>query len=209
MLDGLFPMQTPLEVELTVIGLFHINVEQIVSEHTVEDAIAENHIFVDNTTAEEYAACGGDPLNYLWAIFYVEDPADYVEDPAELDTVMQRARARDDINWEYFTLSVDESSYQSALEPLQSISTAFVDCGCSGGTGHGNPAVFGAADVAARTHPGNKAVLGTWNRQKTDLGAVCVGMHVDCGIGICAGSGGVCGERGRSGEYAAGSEYRK
>ena len=117
MLEGLFPMQTPFEVELTVIGLFHINVEQIVSEHTVEDAIVENHIFVDNTTAEEYAACGGDPLNYLWATFYVEDPA-------ELDTVMERARARDDINWEYFTLSVNESSYQSALEPLQSISTA-------------------------------------------------------------------------------------
>lgn len=72
MLDGLFPVQKPFEVELTVIGLFHINVEQIVSEHTMKDAIADNYIFVDNITAEEYAACGGNPLNYLWAIFYVE-----------------------------------------------------------------------------------------------------------------------------------------
>lgn len=45
-------------------------------------------------------------------------------DLAELDTVTERARARHDINWEFFTLSVDESSYQSALELLQSISTA-------------------------------------------------------------------------------------
>ncbi len=110
-LNGAWPMREPFDVELTVVGLFKINATQIVNEYTAEDEIAQNQLFIDNATAERYVQCMGNDLNYIQATFFVEDPA-------ELDTVMARARNTSDVAWEFFDLTVDETMYQSALEPL-------------------------------------------------------------------------------------------
>ena len=117
-------MQKPIEFDFEIVGLFHVNVNQVVGEYTPENEIYKNYIFADIHTAEEYSTGNVDtPNSFDWEPIYFGCTF-FVEDPAELDTVMERARAREDINWEFFTLSVDESSYQSALEPLQSINTA-------------------------------------------------------------------------------------
>lgn len=123
-LMGLFPMQKPIEFDFEIVGLFHVNVNQVVGEYTSENEIYKNYIYTDIHTAEEYSTGNVDtPNSFDWEPIYFGCTF-FVEDPAELDTVMERARAREDINWEFFTLSVDESSYQSALEPLQSMNTA-------------------------------------------------------------------------------------
>lgn len=103
--------------DLTVVGIFHVNARQIVTAYTHENELAGNHIFVDMQTVYETTDRLGYPRCYSAATFFVEDPA-------ELDAVMANAQAREDIPWEYFTLSIDDTEYQSAIQPLRTIQIA-------------------------------------------------------------------------------------
>lgn len=110
---------TPVEFapELTIVGIFHVNSPQIVTRFTYEQDLAENYAFLDSRSLYEYNAAAGTPNSFGDATFFVEDPA-------ELDAVMADAQAREDIPWEYFTLSIDDTEYQSAIQPLRTIQIA-------------------------------------------------------------------------------------
>ena len=45
----------------------------------------------------------------------------YVDNPDELETIIKRVKEREDIDWEGLTVEVNDSTYQSALSPLQTI----------------------------------------------------------------------------------------
>ena len=113
-LEGAFPEGVGYTCDLTVIGLFRVNAIQTVTSQTMESDIAENRIFIDANTADEYFRYTGEVLNFTNSTYFVEDPA-------ELDTVMERAQTRKDVEWKYFTLSYDDTAYRAAAEPLQTM----------------------------------------------------------------------------------------
>lgn len=116
-LEGVWSAWDGLEYDFTIVGLFHVNAAQVVTEHTAEDMIAQNQIFVDINSAKEWSAYAHEDFNLLDATFFVNDPA-------ELDTVIERVKDRDDIAWEYFSLKIDETDYRSAIAPLRKMNTA-------------------------------------------------------------------------------------
>ena len=108
------------EVELEIIGIFHANVTQVTNEYTLEWDIIQNYLFVDYQT--ELA---------LWELYdeingIVDYPLRmtvdfYVDNPDELETIIKRVKEREDIDWEGLTVEVNDSTYQLALSPLQTI----------------------------------------------------------------------------------------
>ncbi|MDO4175775.1 MAG: FtsX-like permease family protein, partial [Eubacteriales bacterium] len=105
------------ECDLTVVGIFHINATQIITNYTVEQDIAANQAFLDINTAYEYHEYGR--KNGVTDPFYFENATFFVEDPAELDTVMERVLERDDVDWDCLDIDYDETTYESAIKPLQ------------------------------------------------------------------------------------------
>ena len=108
------------KVDLEIIGIFHANVTQVTNEYTIEREIIQNYLFMDYTTAakmeevyNEFNEIAGYPLE---ATVYF-----YTENPDELEEVMERVRKIEDIDWEDLRLEVNDSTYQSALTPLQRI----------------------------------------------------------------------------------------
>ena len=108
------------EVELEIIGIFHANVTQVTNEYTLEWNIIQNYLFVDYQT--ELA---------LWELYdeingIVDYPLRmtvdfYVDNPDEIETIIKRVKEKEDIDWEGLTVEVNDSTYQSALSPLQTI----------------------------------------------------------------------------------------
>lgn len=105
--------------DLTVVGTFHVNAQQKIGPYDTEPNIAENKIFVDWHTVQEYVTQAGSVHNFLSATFFVNDPA-------EIDNIIAAERAREGIEWDFFDISVDESNYMSVAEPLHSMNTAII-----------------------------------------------------------------------------------
>ncbi|MDO4175836.1 MAG: FtsX-like permease family protein, partial [Eubacteriales bacterium] len=112
---GIIPQYDGFACELTVIGIFHINAMQIVTEYTFEDELAENQIFLDINTEEEFYAYAES------CMIAIDNATFFVEDPAELDTVMERVKECDAIDWQFFDMTYDQTTYESAIEPLQKL----------------------------------------------------------------------------------------
>ena len=108
------------EVDLEIIGIFHANVTQVTNEYTVEWEIIQNNMFVDYGTElklEELCHEINNQTDYpLSTVIYF-----YVENPDELEKMMERVREIEDIDWEGLKLEVNDTTYQSALTPLQRI----------------------------------------------------------------------------------------
>lgn len=103
--------------DLTIAGIYHVNAQQKIGPYDTEPNIAENKIFVDWHTVQEYVTQAGSVHNFLSATFFVDDPA-------EIDNIIAAERARDDIEWDFFDISVDESAYARVAEPLRTMQTA-------------------------------------------------------------------------------------
>ena len=119
-IDGGDPNTIFYEVDLEIIGIFHVNTTQIVSEYTVEPDIAENFMFADvNVTQEARRA-------YFEAVDLHKEPpyqkvTFFVKDPKDLDQVLEKVQNIEGIDWYYFVLRPDDTAYQSALKPLQNM----------------------------------------------------------------------------------------
>ena len=108
------------EVNLEIVGIYHVNTVQIVSEYTVEPDIAENFMFVDINTAQEARRA------YFEAVDLHKEPpyqavTFFVKDPKDLDQVLEKVQKIEGIDWYYFVLRPDETAYQSALKPLSNM----------------------------------------------------------------------------------------
>lgn len=111
---------SPYEVE--IVGLFHVNFEQDMSRWTAEPDILANCIFTDPGVrrwgmAEYKKHYGGQPVVdeeplYNGAVFYVEDPA-------QLESVMEQVQAMDIVDWDYFTVERKDDDYQTSAGPIQ------------------------------------------------------------------------------------------
>lgn len=110
------PMKTVEEpVTLEIAGLFHPNFKQQPSEDTFETSFIENAVYTDMSTRSR--------LNEIWGLntdIYGKIEF-FVNDPAEVDSVIQQIKASDTINLENMSLTVDNSDYEAAVKPYNQI----------------------------------------------------------------------------------------
>ncbi|WP_281692301.1 ABC transporter permease [Agathobaculum desmolans] len=110
------------ETELEIVGIYHVNGYQPTGINVDETDITYNWILTDIETVEA--------LNHLWNANYYQDyiPESYytnltffVDDPAQLETVVERVKNSDIPNIDFFQISLDDTMYKSTVEPLKSI----------------------------------------------------------------------------------------
>ncbi len=102
-------------VEVQIVGLFGLTYKQVVTDYTIESDIMENWLIVDMQTGMAILNIYGyDSDQWNRATFYVNDPS-------RVDEVMERVRDIDEIDWRYFYLEKDDTSYGDAIAPLNTM----------------------------------------------------------------------------------------
>ena len=99
--------------ELEIIGIYHVNAVQMISEFTAETDIAGNYIICDLNTVQEMQTLQDDS-GYDKVEFYVDSPENLAQ-------VMENVRNLDTINWEFFEIQEDDEKYKDAMVPLKYI----------------------------------------------------------------------------------------
>ena len=108
-------------VVLEIVGLFHANFSQDVSVYTPEDGLIENFIYADMDTyikLMEYETQEG-YNNFVTGEYQTVEF--FVEDPGQIDSIMQQIKDREDLDLENMDLEVDNTDYQAAAKPYQMI----------------------------------------------------------------------------------------
>ena len=120
---GKYPSM-PLDlIETKIVGFFEMSYQQEISEYTKEYDILNNWILVDNETGYDLDKIYGDsPSLWVTTIF--------VENPAELDKVMKEVNSLEGIDWQYYELRKDDSTYKDAVKPLDTVKKIMFVCAC-------------------------------------------------------------------------------
>lgn len=109
-------------IDLEIVGLFHSNFYHEPSKLTPESDYPENFLFVDLNTAALLAK------NY-YNFFYETDLAQsrydnatfFVENPSELDAVIERVKLQSGIDWSDYEIEKDDTAYRASIAPINSI----------------------------------------------------------------------------------------
>ncbi|HIV24780.1 MAG TPA: ABC transporter permease [Candidatus Scatomonas pullistercoris] len=103
-------------IELEIVGIFHVNFYQEITDFTSEDAVAENFIFTDMDTEVQIRKNSGQASEkeYTKAVFYVDSPD-------ILDSVMENVK--DKIHLNGLLMEKDDSGYAAAVKPYQQVGT--------------------------------------------------------------------------------------
>ncbi len=126
--EGMFqPSEEPLKtwgepVELEIVGFFHANFSQEPSEYTYESCYIDNIIYADMDTyavLEKNQTNRNDGNAYEWEGY--NEVEFFVEDPGELDAIMQRVEEWEELDLNNIRVVVDSSAYQAAVKPYQRI----------------------------------------------------------------------------------------
>ena len=100
--------------EYEIIGIFDVNFKQDTNEYSDDFTMPENFIFTDNESIGEMAEAYGErPDTFADLIFFVEDPR-------ELDSVIEEAEKLD-LPWQYLSFKKDDISYRGSIKPLETI----------------------------------------------------------------------------------------
>ena len=111
-------------IETEIIGIYETTYNQVVTEYTEECDILNNWILVDNETGYDLDKIYGNPPS-LWVSTI------YVENPAELDKVMEEVNSLEGIDWQYYELRKDDSMYKDAVKPLDTVKKIMFVCVCA------------------------------------------------------------------------------
>ena len=110
----------PIEVE--IVGLFHANFTQKPTEFTTfEHSYVENIFYTDMDTSAKMQE------NAVWEGYYSPFQNGYnkaeflVEDPKELDSIMQQVKNWDEIDLENMEVMTDDTDYRAAANPYRQI----------------------------------------------------------------------------------------
>ena len=112
------------ELELEIVGLFHVNGYQPINRLVYEDYICNNWFITDMNTHRMLR----DEINHNLYIDY-EDPFYYnnitffVEDSDRLDEIIAEVESLDAVDTLYLEAIKDDTMYKSTVEPLNSIKT--------------------------------------------------------------------------------------
>ncbi len=101
-----------------IVGIFDIRGEQQINQYTLSRQLLQNRVFVDARTMLPFLrGCTeelGMPVGYDEITFSVDDPA-------EMDSILQSLQENEAINWECFKITVDNAGYQGAESALKSM----------------------------------------------------------------------------------------
>ena len=101
-----------------IVGIFDIRGEQQINQYTLSRQLLQNRVFVDTRTMLPFLrGCTeelGMPVGYDEITFSVDDPA-------EMDSILQSLQENEAINWECFKITVDNAGYQGAESALKSM----------------------------------------------------------------------------------------
>ena len=127
--------------DMEIIGLFHVNFDQDISYYTFESDILENFIFTGAEIsawdhAEYKKHYGGEMIVDEYEL--VGNVTIFINDPIELNAIMDEVKRMDIVDWEYHTVARKDQDYQTLAGPLQSLSNlstllmSIVAVGCFG-----------------------------------------------------------------------------
>ena len=116
MLDWINPVNTKLEI----VGIYSINFQMEDSDYTAEEEMPENIIFINTLTAEKIEKLKGSIPNVRKNLTY-NKLTFFVNDPDGVDSVIDRMKQIDDINWDYVNVIKDDMNYQSLKDSLDGI----------------------------------------------------------------------------------------
>ncbi len=102
---------------LEIVGIFRINAMQAINFYTFEFEIAENYMFTDLETNKSMSVImsSGSDAGVDKATFAVENPE-------EANDIIDKIKARKDIDVRNYKFEIDDSVYQSSAQPLKMIS---------------------------------------------------------------------------------------
>ncbi|WP_343210154.1 ABC transporter permease [Anaerolentibacter hominis] len=98
---------------LEVIGVFRVNSTQAISYYSAEQDIADNFMFMDIESLQSIIDCM--PLS----IDTYDSASFYVDDPDEIDSMIEEIYSKKDFNRHYFEVKPDTTLYQSADKSLR------------------------------------------------------------------------------------------
>ena len=106
------------EIKVQIIGLFTPNaVEQFGETVTTYDKI-QNRVFVDLQTSKKL---DGGEINYGFSALHVT-----IDDPQDMARVVADVKALPGIDWNAFTVEVDNETYENAAAPLATLNELVV-----------------------------------------------------------------------------------
>lgn len=98
---------------VTIVGMFDSKVSQQVSAFSTPGELLENTVLMDVETSVKllsWASAGYYKVHYR------------VNDPAELNNIMQEVKKLDSIDWSCYSISTDNKTYEAATTPLDNLS---------------------------------------------------------------------------------------
>lgn len=113
-----FPLEKQ-ECVFEVVGIFDFLEKQQIDQYTSQRQMLQNWIFVDSGTLLPYLnelleSIGEQPIGYEKVTFHVNDPA-------EMDFIIEDILRNETINWNYFKIKIDNTNYRSAENSLKSM----------------------------------------------------------------------------------------
>ena len=107
-------------IELEIVGIFHTNFVQAISEYTPEKGIMENNIYTDLYTydiiEENLTVMFPKNEDYIKVTFFVQDPE-------ETEKIMRQVGALEEVNVDGLLLSADDTAYKASAKPYGQIRT--------------------------------------------------------------------------------------
>ena len=110
------------ELELEIVGLFHVNGYQPINRLVYENYICNNWFLVDMNTCRTLHDAGN--RNYYIDYeepFYYNNITFFVEDSDQLDEIIAEVESLDAVDTLYLEAIKDDTMYKSTVEPLNSI----------------------------------------------------------------------------------------
>lgn len=99
------------EIRVTIKGLFEVEEKQQNMDVAAPVHLLENRVFIDITSARLLTdAAGADYIDF------------FVDDPAQVVTIIEEIQKNEDINWECFEITADIDEYERISNPLMNMS---------------------------------------------------------------------------------------
>ena len=111
-------------VEAEIVGLFHANFSQASSDFTPESCYIENVIYTDMDTYDKMQKNLAEHPYYEGAMEYNDKHVTVeflVEDPAQIDSIIQKIKELPDLDLTNMKLEVDDTAYQASARPYRQI----------------------------------------------------------------------------------------
>ena len=115
------PSEVIYKKEFEIVGIFHVNVSQVISEYTLEEEIAANYMFAACSTIQELRQKDAQLQGVNNGPLY-DKVSFFVYDPGKMNDIIKVVCEIEGVNWDSVKIKPDDTAYQSSLKPLQNMS---------------------------------------------------------------------------------------